>query len=313
MRSKRFRLGLVMAGLGFASLHAAADALTGAALVSNEVPVATNTAKYANDNDIRLETRPEKDVWVGSVFSGQRRVNNVPDVAQAQPSKVFYGFRKMGLGASGTTTTPLNRSSEQDAATTATSELALAANKPKRRVRISTSRRYRTVCVRLCDGHYFPVSESTSFHNLKRDEARCQARCGAPAKLYISPVGLDPQSGQTKLVSISGEPYMALKTAYLYRTKRVASCSCVAPPDSERARERHAGYAIKKIDAVTQRLAQIDARRGNQTHVAIKTEWLNQSHHYSINRPRRSERYAAARTSTLRPRRRPAARHQPRH
>ncbi len=299
-----------MAGLGFASLHAAADALTGAALVSQEAPVATNTANFANE--FGPQNRSEKDVWVGGVFSGQRRVNNVPDVAQAEAQKLFYGYRTMGLGSGGTTTTPRDRSNEQDAATTATSELALAANKPLRRVRISTRRRYRTVCVRLCDGHYFPISESTSFHNLKRDEARCQARCGTPAKLYIAPAGMDPQSGRTKLVSISGEPYIGLKTAFLYRTKRVASCSCLAPPDSTRARERHVGYAIKRMDAVTQRLAQIDARRGNQSRVAIKTERLGQSHRYSSNRQPHSARFAAARSSTLRPRRRPAARHQPR-
>ncbi|HYD16230.1 MAG TPA: DUF2865 domain-containing protein, partial [Hyphomicrobium sp.] len=43
---------------------------------------------------------------------------------------------------------------------------------------------YRTVCVRLCDGYYFPVSFSTLPNHFQRDEEVCQSKCASPAELY---------------------------------------------------------------------------------------------------------------------------------
>ena len=43
---------------------------------------------------------------------------------------------------------------------------------------------YRTLCVRLCDGYYFPVSFSTLPNHFQRDADVCQSQCAAPAELY---------------------------------------------------------------------------------------------------------------------------------
>ena len=43
---------------------------------------------------------------------------------------------------------------------------------------------YRTVCVRLCDGYYFPVSFSTLPEPFEQDAEACQSKCAAPAELY---------------------------------------------------------------------------------------------------------------------------------
>src|SRR6185503_12233703 len=43
---------------------------------------------------------------------------------------------------------------------------------------------YRTICVRLCDGYYFPVSFSTLPNHFQRDAQQCQSQCAAPAELY---------------------------------------------------------------------------------------------------------------------------------
>ena len=43
---------------------------------------------------------------------------------------------------------------------------------------------YRTLCVRLCDGYYFPVSFSTLPNHFQRDADQCQSQCAAPAELY---------------------------------------------------------------------------------------------------------------------------------
>ena len=44
---------------------------------------------------------------------------------------------------------------------------------------------YRTVCVRLCDGSYFPLSFATTADHFDEDEQLCKSRCGTPAKLYV--------------------------------------------------------------------------------------------------------------------------------
>jgi hypothetical protein len=44
--------------------------------------------------------------------------------------------------------------------------------------RLSNYGSYRTICVRMCDGYYFPISTSTSRRGFASDEARSQASCG---------------------------------------------------------------------------------------------------------------------------------------
>jgi hypothetical protein len=42
---------------------------------------------------------------------------------------------------------------------------------------------YRTICVRLCDGYYFPVSFSTLPAHFDHDADVCQSKCAAPVEL----------------------------------------------------------------------------------------------------------------------------------
>ena len=45
---------------------------------------------------------------------------------------------------------------------------------------------YRTLCVRTCDGYYFPISFSAGGHELQRDETACRALCpGQLVALYV--------------------------------------------------------------------------------------------------------------------------------
>ncbi|MFM9942418.1 MAG: DUF2865 domain-containing protein [Hyphomicrobiaceae bacterium] len=83
---------------------------------------------------------------------------------------------------------------------------------------------YRTICVRLCDGYYFPVSFSTLENHFSRDIDICQSKCAAPAELffYQNPGEAVEQARSVK----SKQPYTTLKTAFLYRNKYVQGCSC---------------------------------------------------------------------------------------
>jgi hypothetical protein len=83
---------------------------------------------------------------------------------------------------------------------------------------------YRTLCVRLCDGYYFPVSFSTLPNHFQRDADVCQSRCAAPAELYYHQ---NPGGAVEQMVSVNTQqPYTSLKAAWRYRKEYVAGCSC---------------------------------------------------------------------------------------
>jgi Protein of unknown function (DUF2865) len=83
---------------------------------------------------------------------------------------------------------------------------------------------YRTVCVRLCDGYYFPVSFSTLPNHFDRDADACQSQCAAPAELFYHQ---NPGGGMELAVShLTRQPYTSLKSAFRYRKEYVPGCSC---------------------------------------------------------------------------------------
>ena len=83
---------------------------------------------------------------------------------------------------------------------------------------------YRTLCVRLCDGFYFPVSFSTLPSHFPQDAEACQSRCAAPTELYYHP---NPGGSVDHAVALkSQEPYTKLKVAFRYRKEFVNGCSC---------------------------------------------------------------------------------------
>lgn len=83
---------------------------------------------------------------------------------------------------------------------------------------------YRTICVRLCDGYFFPVSFATLKNHFDRDVEACQSNCAAPAELfyYQNPGGSVEQAMSVK----NQTPYTGLKTAFRYRKEYVQGCSC---------------------------------------------------------------------------------------
>lgn len=85
---------------------------------------------------------------------------------------------------------------------------------------------YRTLCVRTCDGYYFPISFATDPSRFAADERTCQSLCpGAAARLYAH---ADPAADVSRAVSLAGEPYTALPSAYRYRTVYDPACTCRA-------------------------------------------------------------------------------------
>lgn len=88
---------------------------------------------------------------------------------------------------------------------------------------IDPNGRYRTVCVRLCDGFFYPIHYSAYGSILGQDQQSCQSSCAAPAELYVYRT-----SGQEieQAVSLNGSAYMDLPVALRYRKEYVKGCSC---------------------------------------------------------------------------------------
>jgi hypothetical protein len=85
---------------------------------------------------------------------------------------------------------------------------------------------YRTVCVRSCDGAYFPISFATVPQRFADDEKTCKALCpAAEASLFAY---RNPGEDISSAVSISGQSYSALPNAFRYRQEFNPSCSCKA-------------------------------------------------------------------------------------
>jgi hypothetical protein len=86
---------------------------------------------------------------------------------------------------------------------------------------------YRTVCVRTCDGGYFPISFATVPARFPDDEKTCKALCPATeASLYAY---RNPGEDINQAVSVNGQLYTALPNAFHYRTEFNPTCSCKAP------------------------------------------------------------------------------------
>ena len=99
---------------------------------------------------------------------------------------------------------------------------------------------YRTLCVRLCDGFYFPISSATAGGGLSRDADACNASCGTEARLFYHPnIGGDVDS----MVDLTGLAYSAMPNAFRYRKTLVPECRCRPQPWSDAELRRHRAYA----------------------------------------------------------------------
>lgn len=87
---------------------------------------------------------------------------------------------------------------------------------------------FRTMCVRACDGYYFPISYSVSSGAFERDGKACEAMCpGTRVELYYHRL---PDEDSEDMVSVAtGVPYREMKNAFLYRKPGAsipAACGC---------------------------------------------------------------------------------------
>jgi hypothetical protein len=85
---------------------------------------------------------------------------------------------------------------------------------------------YRTLCVRTCDGFYFPISFSTSPTRFADDAQTCQRLCPAAETMLFT--HRNPGEEVSQAISVNGTAYTDLPNAFKYREAYNPSCSCRA-------------------------------------------------------------------------------------
>ncbi|TGR05325.1 DUF2865 domain-containing protein [Mesorhizobium sp. M4B.F.Ca.ET.190.01.1.1] len=89
---------------------------------------------------------------------------------------------------------------------------------------------FRTVCVRTCDGYFFPMSNAASYGDFERDQKNCESSCPGTEMQVFYTRGMDDDAG-AMTSSVTGKPYSELPSAYLYKQsnmERPSACGCNA-------------------------------------------------------------------------------------
>ena len=101
---------------------------------------------------------------------------------------------------------------------------------PMARLNSSVANGFRTICVRKCDGFFFPISQFGSNSRLATDADLCQASCpGAEVSLYVQPIDREVNEAVS---ADNGQLYTALPTAFHHRSSLDAACACRLPGKS---------------------------------------------------------------------------------
>ena len=127
---------------------------------------------------------------------------------------------------------------------------------------------YKTVCVRTCDGFYFPIRSGAKRKNFASDVKSCRNACGSDARLYY--YSLNGPEGPDAMVDLGGKKYMDMPHALAYRKSLVSGCTCKAVPWSSEEAARHKGYADQEAIELAKDEAFLKARA--DAAVATKTE-----------------------------------------
>ena len=122
--------------------------------------------------------------------------------------------------------------------------------------RTSPSSSYRTLCVRLCDGFYYPVSYATRPGSFADEDKQCQSTCSAPAKLFYH---ANPGEAVEQMVALTGERYGELPNAFRYRTEYVENCRCRPAPWSAEAKAEFDKRAVVAEQTEAERIVSAGA------------------------------------------------------
>jgi hypothetical protein len=102
-----------------------------------------------------------------------------------------------------------------------------------------------TICVRTCDGGFFPISNNATSVDFGRDAATCSKMCpGVETELFYRDVSSTETSNM--ISTATGTPYSEMKNAFAYKTRapgEKSACSCNLTAYYEQMRKSQAAYA----------------------------------------------------------------------
>jgi len=155
-------------------------------------------------------------ISVGASAHGPRMIWSALGGREIAPSS-YPGFRTVLL--SGMTDVPLDKPAKR--------KRTRLASSPRKSGPYSVAANFsgrRPVCVRLCDGFFFPESDAAGAGDAVNEQASCESLCpDAPVALYYQPSGSD---NIEEAYSVGGQPYAALPVALRYRSTEDNTCSC---------------------------------------------------------------------------------------
>ncbi|MET3580858.1 hypothetical protein ABID19_003897 [Mesorhizobium robiniae] len=114
-------------------------------------------------------------------------------------------------------------------------EVRAMVNQPSRMGPPRRGGEFRTMCVRTCDGYFFPMSNAASLGDFERDQKNCDSSCpGTEMQVFYTRGIGDDSADMTS--SVTGRPYSELPTAYLYKQPEISrppACGCNAARNFE--------------------------------------------------------------------------------
>ena len=132
----------------------------------------------------------------------------------------------------------------------------------------------RTLCVRLSDGYFWPISYATLPEYVGNDAMTCQQMCpNTPVDLYFYD---NPGQEPEQMRNMSGQPYTSLPTAFAYRNAFDRSASCQAAPSASGAvtlaSSESGGRAMLEINGLSFPLPLRDPRGVVPVQAAVAAE-----------------------------------------
>ncbi|MEP2944203.1 MAG: DUF2865 domain-containing protein [Hyphomicrobiales bacterium] len=113
----------------------------------------------------------------------------------------------------------------------------------------SLGRVYRTMCVRVCDGYYFPINFATVRKNFDNDRAFCEAsNPSTEMRLFFHH---NPSESTEDMKDLAGRLYAELPNAFRHRREVVSNQICPRRP-TQSAFKQIAGAALGEVLAEKQ-------------------------------------------------------------
>jgi len=210
--------------------------------------IAACAAHYTNATMTQppFAARAVGDAQTAGPASLSKRPVRLAEAGDSWPHSIFDGLRARGKSSEQpralqlTPDRPWQRGKSRPHRPAASPNDATRRHDRRQATRFDDGATYRTVCVRLCDGYYWPIGFANPRSHFDRDDNICQQSCNSSTALYYY---RNPGGEPEDMVDLQGRPYTDLSSAFLHRTTYDASCKCRPHPWEKEALEQHQQYA----------------------------------------------------------------------